>query len=444
MSGRRLLDVAALFNASRGVAQKHIALRSRQLEVYSGTSSLWKAVRSQTDRVTETAKAASFLASRLNESAPSWTAEAEEPARGQASPADKDAPIPSKKSTDKATPSGKIREGIEQDHFYEKSRENTVSDAIPEDELKVRQEEADQYPLPDGTIPSKDSNIKVPKIDRYVASENLPEPTKISVGGRDTFKPASWGASTIPIPDQRPNTLSPDDARRLQRQYEQQIPSQSAKPSPSSASDKLLEGHDQDSYYTPSGEAPPVLSSLPRVKIPKQTENTQGGDEHVPDGQINSDSYYSSKGRQPAERIPAVEAVPEQESPDDVNMEIFYSPRVAKLLGGKTHGGLGGQKPKDFELKAAARTPIEQSPLTAGKDQDTLNVRTSSKPHPLDPNAGRIAAVSTNAAEPSRAIDDEVQKLADDISKVTNSAQEPVSVRCIKARHKTALTFAER
>jgi hypothetical protein len=75
MAGKRLLDVAALFNASRAVAQKHLTLRSQQLETWNNTSSLAKAVKNQTDRVTETAKAASFLATRLNESAPSWTAD---------------------------------------------------------------------------------------------------------------------------------------------------------------------------------------------------------------------------------------------------------------------------------------------------------------------------------------------------------------------------------
>jgi aarF domain-containing kinase len=83
MGGKRILDLAALFNASCGVAEKHIALRRRQLDVYNRTSTIAKAVRSQTDRVTETAKAASFIVSRLNESAPEWASEArdDEPTR---------------------------------------------------------------------------------------------------------------------------------------------------------------------------------------------------------------------------------------------------------------------------------------------------------------------------------------------------------------------------
>lgn len=89
MAGKRFLDLAALFNASRGVAEKHIALRTRQLDVYNRTSTVARAVRSQTDRVTKTAKAASFIASRLTESAPAWVSEArDEESPGRSSEAD--------------------------------------------------------------------------------------------------------------------------------------------------------------------------------------------------------------------------------------------------------------------------------------------------------------------------------------------------------------------
>src|SRR5271170_5904653 len=101
MAGKRLLDLAALFNASRGVAQKYAALQSHQLEVWNKTSSIAKAVKSQTDWATETAKAASFIASRLNENAPSWASDAFKTTN--------DTPIPSKETTEAggAQPSSK-------------------------------------------------------------------------------------------------------------------------------------------------------------------------------------------------------------------------------------------------------------------------------------------------------------------------------------------------
>ncbi len=159
MAGKRLLDLAALFNASRGVAQKHIALRARQVDVYNRTSTLAKAVKNQTDRVTETAKAASFLASRLNESGPAWTLEAADaPGGSRTAPDD---PIPSKESTEGGQVP-KPKDGIEQDHFYERSTGNSMTDPIPEDDLEIHQEKADSYPLPDGTIsPTKLVNHEV-------------------------------------------------------------------------------------------------------------------------------------------------------------------------------------------------------------------------------------------------------------------------------------------
>ena len=66
MTGRRLLDVAAILKVSQGVAAKHVALRQHQLDLYSKTSSLAEAVKSQTDRITLTVKAASILAERFN------------------------------------------------------------------------------------------------------------------------------------------------------------------------------------------------------------------------------------------------------------------------------------------------------------------------------------------------------------------------------------------
>ena len=67
MSGRRLLDIAAIYRASRDVAAKHGALRKGQLDVYSRLSSLPRAVKSQTSKFTETFKAASALSQRLSE-----------------------------------------------------------------------------------------------------------------------------------------------------------------------------------------------------------------------------------------------------------------------------------------------------------------------------------------------------------------------------------------
>ncbi|EME43342.1 hypothetical protein DOTSEDRAFT_72680 [Dothistroma septosporum NZE10] len=72
MAGKRLLDAAKLFTAGRHVANSHFAIRREQWGLYIRTSSLARAVKSQTDRVTVTVGAAIELAKRFNEDAPSW------------------------------------------------------------------------------------------------------------------------------------------------------------------------------------------------------------------------------------------------------------------------------------------------------------------------------------------------------------------------------------
>lgn len=371
MAGKRLLDVAALFNASRGVAQKHVALRSRQLDVYNRTSTLARAVKSQTDRVTETAKAASFLFGRLNENAPAWASEATDRTNDTAT--NGTGPIPSKESTQEA-PTSAPKEGLEQDHFYEKSAGNSATDPAPEDGLDIQQEQADRYPLPDGTIPPAHSKIEKNRLDHDVISEKPKDELLKEPLHQDGLRLTSSTESTIPIPTRRP--LSSQNARILQRQSEFQIPSQSADQVDNAAPDPLEAGHDEDSFYRKSKHTSPTLSSLPRVKLPGHTSDSQGGREST--GDINSDSFYENID---SVSIPSAEAVPEQEQrPEGINTDVFYSPRVAKILGGRTHDGKDGLK-----MEGARGTPIDHTKHGKGRDQDTFNVRSSSQKHPLDP-----------------------------------------------------------
>jgi aarF domain-containing kinase len=397
MAGKRLLDVAALFNASRGVAQKHVALRSRQLDVWSRTSTLAKAVKDQTDRVTETAKAASFLASRMNETTPAWAAEASSSASEK--------PIPSTESTEAEGTQSTPKEGVEQDHFYEPSTSNTSTDPVPTEDLDIKQEKAQRYPLADGTIPPADSSLNIPKRDKDVFSERPSEPAKepLQVGKND-LRPVSSGESTIPIPAGKGKATSADHARQLQRQFERQIPSQAADGEEGHSKDALAQGHDEDVSYNRSSHVSPVLSSLPRSKIPKHTENTQGNDEHVQSDGINAD-YYSSAAA-PEDKIPSSAAVPEQEqTPEGVNTELFYSPRIARMLGGKTHGP---QKP-DLKLKATEQSvSAEQSTKAADLNQDTF------------PSPETVEAVKSSDAR--KTANEEVAELAADISKAAGSS----------------------
>ncbi len=393
MAGKRLLDVAALISASRGVAQKHVALRSRQLEVWSQTSSVAKAVKNQTDRVTETAKAASFLASRLNESGPSWTAESAQSVEEK--------PIPSRESTDAKATRSTPKEGVEQDHIYERSESNISSDPVPIEDLEVRQKEADRYPLPDGTIPSPNSSLSVPKRGQDVISQGGLTPPQHPLEDEHrkqaVLRPASSGTSAIPNAAET-KVLSSDRAKKLQRQFEQQIPTQPADAEQGHSETDLAKGHDEDIFYTPYIHTSPVLSTLPRVKIPKQTENMQSNDEHVQYGGINSDSYSAASTGEKS--IPASE---EEPVPERINTDLFYSPRVAKMLGGRTHTSSNG----DLKIKAAEKNhPIHASDISGTKSRPECST-------PADSLSKEHATTGTR----DQKIDQLANEIAGDVSK---------------------------
>ncbi|KAG0160516.1 hypothetical protein PDIDSM_8046 [Penicillium digitatum] len=70
MSGKRLLDAIQFLNASKTIAAKHLAIRQRQLDVYTRTSSLTKGIKAQTEGLILTAQAAAALARRFDEPSP--------------------------------------------------------------------------------------------------------------------------------------------------------------------------------------------------------------------------------------------------------------------------------------------------------------------------------------------------------------------------------------
>lgn len=406
MAGKRILDLAALFNSSRGVAQKHIALKTRQIDVYNRTSTLARAVRNQTDRVTETVKAASFLASRLNDNVPEWTKEATDYTTSS-QPKDSGA-IPSRESTKEQEHAPKKREGLEQDHFYEKSESNSSVNPTPKRDLHIQQEKAKSYPLPDGTIPPQNADIDTAELNADTTPIRSKAGPKLDPIDSEGLHPAASSASTIPIPKTKP--LSADNAKRIQREHERQIPSVTAD-AIGHSNNPLEEGHDEDSFYDRSRHTSPTLSSLPRAKIPKHTSDIQENDQHLRDDAINSDTFSETVDR--TKQIPSVESVPEQEQvPEGINTDLFYSPRVARLLGGKTQGSGKGT----LGLKGVKDTPVDQTQLARNKDQDTFNVRSSVQAEPTTPDSPLKSVPET-----PRQNDEGIEKLAADISKESSN-----------------------
>jgi aarF domain-containing kinase len=310
-------------------------------------------VRHQTDRITETAKAASFLASRLNENAPTWASEA-----GAVDS------IP-RKGTTEAQSRTKPRAEIDQDHFNESSPRHSAIGRPLEDDLEVQQEKAHRYPLPDGTIPSEGPTLNTLDLDQEVLASRPQygrpqEPWLNHETSRQVSKEAS-----ISLP--RPTPTSPEAARTMHRQSELQIPSKTADAHDDYVPvDSLAAGRDEDSFYKKSLQSSPTLSSLPRIKVPKHTSAIQGGDFHLSEQQINSDSFYNPIITGPKnETISSLKTVPDQEQvPDGVRTDLFYSPRVARSLGGRIQRATE----ENPTLKSAKDTTPDHTGLSSSKD----------------------------------------------------------------------------
>jgi aarF domain-containing kinase len=390
MAGRRLVDAAKLFNASKSIAGKHVTLRSAQLDAFSKTSTLAKAAKKQTDRVTLTAQAAIALSQRLNEDAPLYASAAASEASARWN-----GDIPRKENLRAEQPSEDIKDGLEQDHHYDRSGSNSVADPPAKGELDLHQEKAQRRPLPDGTIPPPGS----------------------------VLEEGNQGREPIPA---RHAELSPDEARSLQRQAEAQIPSRSDEkiqpPQSNPRAEELIEGHDRDVFYTRSKEAQPEPSSLPRTKIPKHTENKQNSDDRVDTGRINQDVYYATP--EPGQNAPQHEvlphqaAVPEQDQiPEGVNTDVFRTTRVAKML---------GVHPKEskpaLDLKGASRTPHDRTKTALGHDQDSFNVRSSEQSKPSAPEQP-----AQDVPDVQKPTEQEMHDLASDLAKDAAGIASPVS-----------------
>ena len=159
MAGRRLLDAAKLFGATRSIAKQHFALRSQQWDVYTRTSTLARAVKNQTDRVTVTARAAYALARRVNEKPPAYTHADAEPATYTTQARQDETSIPRQETVRGAERSAAQDEGLEQDHHYQRSRDNAAVEDPPSEDLGVTQKKAARGALPDGTIPPAGSEV---------------------------------------------------------------------------------------------------------------------------------------------------------------------------------------------------------------------------------------------------------------------------------------------
>jgi aarF domain-containing kinase len=309
MSGKRILDAVALLSAGRNVAAKHFKIRLSQVDLYNKTSSIGKAIRSRTERA----------APAVYTSAQSFTSTASHAARRS-----HDTPIPAQENVaDPNSAASKDGEPMS-DHYYERSTENTAVDSDPQEELNVEQEKAKTEPTADGSIPSRDYPIKTSP-----AGEETSNRRPITATNQDPLETVATQESLKTTTSRQ--SLSSDEAKTLQRQSESQIPAQPAEPPESS---EFGVEQEQDVFYQPPGATSPVLSALPRMRVPKVEWDVQGGDPHIPGG-INPDVYYS--GRDSAE-------VSDEEPTEEMLSQLFHSSKVSRMLGNKGKPSPGGAR----------------------------------------------------------------------------------------------------
>jgi aarF domain-containing kinase len=419
MSGKRLLDAVALINASRAVARQHLNIRVKQLDVYSKTSTLAKALKGS-----EISKVNTTLSPNLQTQPFRDTTTRQEAQSANASSSAQH--IPSSESVQESHNQQGNVEGLEQDHSYRRE-DNAVTDNVPEDELHIQQEKAKRHPLPDGTIPPAEEEVDSHNTSQEVfnkrpSTEPVKEPLGKDEPSTNTLEPESSNRSSIPDPKTETtghHELSSDVAKILQRQSEFQIPSRPADPpaeeayevngAPGEDGPELGVDQEQDTFYRASDTASPVLSALPRIKLPKNAGDIQGGDSHIKDD-VNADVFYSSDATEKRAAISQNQAKSSESEPsEEMINQIFHSPRVARVLGSK--GQFRDLKPKYGKASSRAQMSSERG---------------------ID--GGQLKSTGTNEFRPAswaKKERDGIAKLAADIQKDTQAPQKVSQTTCV-------------
>ena len=319
MSGKRLLDAAGVFAASRNVASKALGLRSSQFLEYGKTYSITRYLDSRRPGP----KNEQHFAPNAGRAASVPPSHQFTPSRNGKNHFDK-AETGQSNGASNASPQ---TEGLRQDHFYEASGTHSVSDPVPNQSLSLLQKQARQKPLPDGTIPPPQGPITAQ---------------------------TSSGAG-----------LEAEKARKLQHEAEKHLPSQTAEPPTQSheTDPELSVDQEQDVFSERPREIGQSLSALPRVKIPKNSATRQEGGEAGSDHDINPDVFnYTAPAHAEAHEQKAEPAnvFPEQELSEETFTKLFQSPKTAS------------------KLRAPARqiknTSVETSEFEASGDRETADL----------------------------------------------------------------------
>lgn len=324
MSGKQLLDIAAIFKASRGVVSKHAALRRRQIDVYRKTSSLMKAINKQTDKSTTTSSSGlALFTEELNDTGSATPTKQNDRSRLSTN-------VSAQEHVNTPPKSVETKSGVETDTSYERSGQSNIAPARPKSGLEVQQKEAARYPLPDGSIPPVGSPVGLSKGDQDMLSsvspkelEKMPLASQLD-GNQNTVQPISSIHRNTQTPEEKRPTI------------------------------KKVEGREDSTKQSSASFVPRSLAAL-------KTESFSS----------NRAKYEQSTSIE--QSVPEVKAIPEQDQPsDEMYSEIFHSPRVARLLKVRPEHDTS---PKSLDLQGVQSTPVEHREVSNQRDQVSFNIR---------------------------------------------------------------------
>lgn len=402
MTGRQLLDAMYVLKASRSVLAKHIGLRRRQLDVYSKSSSLAKAIQTQTSRFPVVARTISNLTDQVKKSQSSRLNLSSRPVPQFSS---KHGPQITK--SEEAVGGGNTVSDRDTAHFETKPGANLTTGHVTGEELGRRAGNESASSAKDNKpSPSRGRDTFSQRSTTEFQHDSLADTDRKSA---ESLQPDSTNRTSIPTPSKYQSSIEPDRARKLQRLAERQVPSVSAEAHLPSETQIPTSNHthgepdttkQQDVFFTRPVHASPVLSSLPRVKLPTNTTSTQDGIENLSDTDINQDVFYSAKTA--GNLAPDAQNLLEDGQPSDaMYSEIFQSPRVARFL--KREDKKGGSQ--DLDSKKEQRS--HEAEKESGSNMPSNNSETAD-------------SLEKNEAESTR-------QLAEDITAESTSSTPRVS-----------------
>lgn len=132
-------------------------------------------------------------------------------------------------------------------------------------------------------------------------------------------------------------------------------------------------GRDQDVFYLRQARFTPAFSSLPRVKVPETSNQTDDGGSF----EMNADVFYSPKARAYSSKtIPRTSAAPDVDAHAKRDADVLHdaSPEETQQS--------ADNQPSEQIPSASAPAPEDATPLTTGRDQDHFYQKSSTQTDP--------------------------------------------------------------